>query len=197
MNYEDIIEKRLKESGGIITSSYCRENNIPTVYLTRLKNTGKISKVENGIYIDSNGDYDEYYFFQYRYKKAIYSYETALFLIGETDKIPWTTDVTVYNGYKFNEKQNGVKVHYVKKSIYDLGVIEVETMFGNKVKCYSYERVLCDFIINKDKLDIETYVKLVRSYSSYKDRNIHLLYEIAKQMGIEGKVREVMEVVYE
>lgn len=197
MNYRKQIEINLKKSGGIITSAYCRENNIPTVYLSRLAKEGKLFRVQKGIYIIEDGDYDEYYFFQYQYGKAIFSYETALFLLGVTDKIPWRIDVTVYNGYKFNEKQDTLNINYVKKSIYNLGIIQKKTMFGNIVNVYSYERILCDFISNKEKMDTEVYVKLIRSYSKYKDKDIHSLYEIARKMGIEDKVREVMEVVYE
>lgn len=197
MNYRKQIEIHLKKSGGIITSAYCRENNIPTVYLSRLAKEGKLFRVQKGIYIIEDGDYDEYYFFQYQYKKAIFSYETALFLLGVTDKIPWRIDVTVYNGYKFNEKQDTLNINYVKKSIYNIGIIQKKTMFGNIVNVYSYERILCDFISNKEKMDTEVYVKLIRSYSKYKDKDIHSLYEIARKMGIEDKVREVMEVVYE
>ena len=191
MDYEKKIEKYLEQSGGIITTSYCKEKKIPTVYLSRLLKDGKLLRVKKGIYITKDGDYDEYYFFQHQYKKAIFSYETALYLLGQTDKIPWNIDVTVYNGYKFNEKSNGVNIHYVKKSIYDLGVIQKSTMFGNKVNIYSYERTLCDFIAHKEEMDIEVYVKLIRSYSSYKERDIHSLYDIAMKMGIENKVREV------
>ena len=197
MNYRKQIEIHLKESGGIITSAYCRENNIPTVYLSRLAKEGKLFRVQKGIYIIEDGDFDEYYFFQYQYGKVIFSYETALFLLGVTDKIPWRIDVTVYNGYKFNEKQDTLNINYVKKSIYNLGIIQKKTMFGNIVNVYSYERILCDFISNKEKMDTEVYVKLIRSYSKYKDKDIHSLYEIARKMGIEDKVREVMEVVYE
>ncbi|MGF3073699.1 type IV toxin-antitoxin system AbiEi family antitoxin domain-containing protein [Facklamia sp. P13069] len=197
MNHRKQIERHLKKSGGIITSTYCRENNIPTVYLGRLVKEGKLFRVQKGIYITKDGDYDDYYFFQYQYKKAIFSYETALFILGVTDKIPWIMDVTVYNGYKFNEKQDTLNVNYVKKSIYDLGIIQKKTMFGNTVNVYSYERTLCDFISNKEKMDVEVYVKLIRSYSKYKDKDIHSLYEIARKMGIEDKVKEVMEVVYE
>ena len=197
MDYEKKIEKYLEQSGGIITTSYCKEKKIPSVYLSRLLKDGKLLRVKKGIYITKDGDYDEYYFFQHQYKKAIFSYETALYLLGQTDKIPWNIDVTVYNGYKFNEKSNGVNIHYVKKSIYDLGVIQKSTMFGNKVNIYSYERTLCDFIAHKEEMDIEVYVKLIRSYSSYKERDIHSLYDIAMKMGIENKVREVMEVAYE
>lgn len=34
MNYQEMIEKILIENSGIITSSWVRENNIPTTYLT-------------------------------------------------------------------------------------------------------------------------------------------------------------------
>ena len=197
MNYRKQIEIHLKKSGGIITSAYCRENNIPTVYLSRLAKEGKLFRVQKGIYIIEDGDYDEYYFFQYQYGKAIFSYETALFLLGVTDKIPWRIDVTVYNGYKFNEKQDTLNINYVKKSIYNLGIMQKKTMFGNIVNVYSYERILCDFIYNKEKMDTEVYVKLIRSYFKYKDKDIHSLYKIARKMGIEDKVKEVMEVVYE
>ena len=197
MNYRKQIEIYLKKSGGIITSAYCRENNIPTVYLSRLAKEGKLFRVQKGIYIIEESDYDDYYFFQYQYRKAIFSYETALFLLGVTDKIPWRKDVTVYNGYKFNEKQDTLNINHVKKSIYNLGIIQKKTMFGNIVNVYSYERILCDFIYNKEKMDTEVYVKLIRSYSKYKDKDIHSLYEIARKMGIEDKVKEVMEVVYE
>lgn len=197
MNYKEQISNYLKNSGGIITSTYCRENNIPTVYLSRLAQDGKLIKVDTGIYMTEDGDYDEYYFFQHKYKKAVFSYETALYILGETDKIPWTIDVTVYSGYKFNEKQSNVNVHYVKKSIYDLGIIQKTTMFGNTVNIYSYERILCDFIYNKEKMDPEVYVKLIRSYSDYKEKDIHSLYEISAKMGISDKVKEIMEVIYE
>ncbi|HEK9132638.1 TPA: abortive phage infection protein, partial [Streptococcus equi subsp. equi] len=53
------------------------------------------------------------------------------------------------------------------------------------------------FIAHKEEMDIEVYVKLIQSYSSYKERDIHSLYDIAMKMGIENKVREVMEVAYE
>ncbi|WP_243123053.1 hypothetical protein [Criibacterium bergeronii] len=46
-------------------------------------------------------------------------------------------------------------------------------------------------------MDIEVYVKLIRSYSDYKEKDIHSLQEISKKMGIEDKVSEIMEVAYE
>lgn len=52
-----------------------------------------------------------------------------------------------------------VDVHYVDKRIYDIGIVEVETAYGNKVKAYSLERVLCDFLVHKNEIDSEDYLK--------------------------------------
>lgn len=173
----------------MITSEFCKEEHIPTVYLSRL--------VKKGIYLSEDGVVDDFYFFQYRYKKAIFSYETALYLLGLTDKIPQIMDVTVNTNYKFNVSRAGVTIHYVKADLLTIGVVETKTILGNLVKVYSYERTLCDFISHKSDMDPEVYVNLIRSYSDYKDKNIHNLYEIADKMNVVSEVRDIMEVVYE
>ena len=197
MDYRKQIEQHLENSGGIITASYCRSNKIPTVYLSRLVREGYLQRAAEGLYISEVGMYDDYYYFQYRFKKAVFSYETALHLLGATDKIPQYMDVTVYYSYKFNKAPFKVNIHYVNKEIHGLGVVEGRTMFNNPVKVYSYERTLCDFIAHEDKMDREVYVKLIRSYSKYAKKDIHALYEIATRMRIEKKVKALMEVVYE
>ena len=85
----------------------------------------------------------------------------------------------------------------MNKKIFDSGTVEATTMYGNPVRVYSYERILCDFIAHKEKMDVETYVKLIRSYSKYEKKDIHKLYEIAALMNVQKPVKEVMEVVYE
>ena len=197
MDYKKHIEQYLEESGGIITASYCRSKKIPTVYLSRLVREGVLQRVAEGLYVSEAGIYDDYYYFQYRFKKAVFSYETALHLLGVTDKIPQDMDVTVYRGYKFNKSPFGVNIHYVNKEIYELGVVETRTMFNNPVQVYSYERTLCDCIAHEDAMDREVYIKLIRSYANYAKRDIHTLYEIATSMGLDAKVKTLMELVYE
>ncbi len=50
MNYKDKIKKYLENSGWIITCKYCRENNVPIVYLSRLSKGVELLKVKSGIY---------------------------------------------------------------------------------------------------------------------------------------------------
>lgn len=196
-NYKNQIKEYVKTSGGIVTSKYCREHNIPTIYLNRLVEEGFLFNAKRGIYLTKDGDYDEFYFFQLRYPKAIYSYNTALYFIDRTDKLSHTIDITVYNGYKFNEKMKNVDVHYVDKKIYDVGIVEVETAYGNKVKVYSLERVLCDFLVHKNEIDSEDYLKLVQSYIYDKNKDVSSFYNLIIKMGVAEKIMDVVQIMCE
>ena len=196
-NYKNQIKEYVKTSGGIVTSKYCREHNIPTIYLNRLVEEAFLFNAKRGIYLTKDGDYDEFYFFQLRYPKAIYSYNTALYFIDRTDKLPHTIDITVYNGYKFNEKMKNVDVHYVDKKIYDVGIVEVETAYGNKVKVYSLERVLCDFLVHKNEIDSEDYLKLVQSYIYDKNKDVSSFYNLIIKMGVAEKIMDVVQIMCE
>ena len=103
MNYAEKVHKLLNENGGILTASLMRENNIPTVYLTRLTREGKLKRVARGVYISREGIYDELFMLQTRFPKIIFSYETALYLLNLTDKIPGNIHLTVNHKYKFNQ----------------------------------------------------------------------------------------------
>ena len=72
---------------------------------------GEIIRADRGIYIDSNGDYDEYYFFHNRCKVAVFSYVSALYLQGFTDIIPNEMEVTLYKGYNPHRISGSVRIH--------------------------------------------------------------------------------------
>ncbi len=197
MTHLEKIQRELKKSSGIITSAFLRENNIPTVYLTRLRREGKLKKIDRGIYIAENGIYDELYILQAKYPKIIFSFETALSLLNLTDKIPEIIDITVNHNYKFNNKPSNVNINYTSKKILNLGVIETKTNVGNKVRLYSAERTLCDFVKHKSKMDPEVYLSFIKSYPSYEKQDLNVLFNIAHKMDIVQEVQEVMELVYE
>lgn len=99
MDYAKKIREKLNKTGRVITSKEFTNYNIPTIYLTRMMEKGELIRVERGIYIDLNGDYDEYYSFHNRYKVAVFSYVSALYFHGFTDIIPSEKEVKVYKNY--------------------------------------------------------------------------------------------------
>lgn len=62
MDYIKRIKEKLNKTGGVITSKELKSSDIPTIYLTRMVEKGELIRADRGIYMDSNGDYDEYYF---------------------------------------------------------------------------------------------------------------------------------------
>ena len=197
MDYIKKIKEKLNKTGGVITSKELKNFNIPTIYLTRMVEKGELSRADRGIYIESNGDYDEYYFFHNRCKVAVFSYVSALYLQGFTDIIPNEMEVTVYKGYNPHRISGNVRIHYVTKEIYDLGMTECQTMFGNTVKVYDLDRTICDFIKNRSEIETELFSKTINKYVRYGNKDLNKLYEYSKKMKIYEKVKEILEVVYE
>ena len=132
-NY-DLIMDLCKTNNGIITSEMVRDKDIPSWYLSDMVRRGLLQKEARGIYVDSPGNYDEYYSFQSRNSRCIYSFQSALYLLGMTDRVPYTKEVTVYKGYNSSHIKDDSVIHHVNKAIYDLGIVERETVFGNPVK---------------------------------------------------------------
>ena len=81
--------------------------------------------------------------------------------------------------------------------IYEIGVTEVETPSGNKIRVYDKERCICDIIRSKGRMDPEQVKKSIKQYIQSKDKNIKKLSDYAKKMGISEKVMEVIGTYYE
>jgi hypothetical protein len=67
-------------------------------------------------------------------------------------------------------------------------------MFGNIVRTYDEERTICDVINHRGKYDGETFIKAIKFYIRTSN-NQSKLFKYARELGIEKKVYEVMEVV--
>lgn len=195
MTSYDKIYKICRENNGIITANQASENSIPSWYLSDLVRKGKLDRISRGIYITAGGDYDDYYFFQLKNSRCIYSFSSALYLHGLTDRIPFKKEVTVYKGYNGKHITDGTIVHYINKSIYDIGRTECETVFGNKVISYDKERTICDLISYRKNIDVEVFSKAVKTFASDPDRDYKKLRGYAREMNIQSKIDEILELI--
>ena len=91
-----------------------------------------------------------------------------------------------------NEKCN---VLYVNEDIYNLGVVEVETPSGNKVKTYDKERCIIDLVKKKDKIDKQLYLQALREYFNDRTNDHAQLIRYAKIFHIERPVRDYMDIL--
>lgn len=193
----EIIESIMKMNNGYITSKELSNLGIHRMYLNTMWKKGKVEKVANGIYIDSSRMEDNYYVFSLSMPNTIYSHMTALYFHGLSIKAPNDKyDITVRRTYSSKHLKN-YNVFYVNDNIYELGLTEVETPMGNKVRVYDIERCICDIIRSKKRMDSE-YVKYsIREYIKRKDKDLIKLSKYADKMGIKNEVMNFVEVFYE
>ena len=193
----EIIKELMKNNNGYITSRELDMFDIHRMYLSIMKEKGLIEKVAPGIYIDTNKIEDKYYIFSLSMPNAIYSHMTALYFHGLSIKEPNDVyDITVKRSYNSNhlKKHN---VFYVDNDKYELGLTEVETPMGNKVKVYDIERCICDIIRSKNRMDFEHIKHSVKEYVKRKDKDLVKLSLYAEKLGVKEVVMDYVSMMYE
>ncbi|NLV90668.1 MAG: transcriptional regulator [Tenericutes bacterium] len=186
----------IKNNGGYITAKEIERKNINRYHLMLLLKEGQIIRISRGYYSLKNGFADNFYIMLSKSKRSVFSDATALYLHDLSDRNPSVYDITIPYGYGNSYKdEKKVNLHYVKKELLDLGLIEMESPFGMKVRVYDAERTICDIIKNKNRMDLEIFTRALQRYSKLKSKDLNKLMRYAKQLKIDKKVREYMEVL--
>lgn len=191
------IEKIAEENHGVIKTSAVEAEGISRPMLRKYVEEGKLEQVRKGLYVRTDDLADEFAMVQFQSSKAIFSYGTALYLWGLSDRTPHRFDITVPQGTnisRFKRDNPTIRCHYVQPEVYDVGITEILSPQGAIVRLYDKERCICDLIRDKDKVDIQIYTQAIKDYFNTKaDRRKLLKY--SKVLGVEDKVRTYMEVL--
>jgi predicted transcriptional regulator of viral defense system len=193
-NYEKIKEI-LNKNNGIITSQMLSDRDIPSIYLTRMVKQGKLQRIDRGIYSTEEVVLDEYYFLYQKNQRAIFSFSSALYLHGLTDRIPYQMEITLPSSYNSSHINEDVTIHKVIKKYYSLGRIIKKTMFGNEVACYDMERTICDLVRFRHKIDVEIFKKALIGYKNHPERDYQKLRQYAQTMGISKQINDLLDVI--
>lgn len=193
---ESAIQQILKNNNGIVTTTQVTEARIPRRCLSAMVESGTIYKVDRGIYALSDVWEDELFFMQYRLSKGVFSFETALYLHGMTDRTPIRYTMTFPLGYNTGSvKKQGIIAKLSTEETYDLGIITMPSPSGNLVKVYDIERTLCDIAKARHKADIQVINQAMKTYASSKDKDIAKLMSFAERLRVKSKVLKYMEVL--
>ena len=186
------IKQIMKENNGIVSSRLIEPLEISRQYLSVLESNNEIERVSRGIYQSPAVFEDNFYSFQAKYKKAIFSHMNALYFYDMTEEFPYNYTVTVPQSYHVDTVNEKCNVFYVSEEILKLGICEVETPNGNKVRAYDLERSICDIIRSKNRMDLEQIKKTIKQYMKSNEKNMSKLSEYSKQMGINEQVMEMV-----
>ena len=192
MSNEKKVIEFLNNKHGYITTAEFLALGINKPLIQKFINEGLIEKVSYGLYMDNSILKDEYYILQKKYPLAIFSYNTALYILNLTNRTPTQIDITVPRDKKVRGNYN---IHRVSKKYYNIGIIEAESPNGNPIKIYNAERCICDMLRTEGEFDLELQNRVLDYYFSSKDKNIDLLLEYAEIFNIYEKVNTIVEVM--
>ena len=192
---EEII-RMAKENNGTVTTAMVVEAGFSRGNIKYLADKGMIEKSARGVYTLPEVWEDEIFNLQNRFKRGIYSHETALFLWDLTDRTPNRYHMTFPANYNLtNPKEENVQCVQCMEALYELGIANAMTPGGNEVRAYSMERTLCDILRPHSRVDIQIVTEAFKRYANRSDKNIPVLSEYAKMLKVETKLRTYLEVL--
>jgi predicted transcriptional regulator of viral defense system len=190
------VRRLLRDRNGILLTSDLSRNGIPRTYLSILEKKGEIQRVARGVYSTVDALVDEMTVLQSRYKNAVFSHETALYLWDLTDRTPLRYSVTVPSEYNATSlKASGAKVYFIKPDQYSLGLITMKSPQDNDIKVYDLERTICDVVRSRNQMDVQFINEALKRYVTRNDKNLDLLYDYATQFRIQKNLRTYIEVL--
>lgn len=190
--YDKFIDE-INKNNGVITAKQALKLGISRMNLKKMTDTGMIKRLDYGIYVTDKFVYDDFYLFQLKHPNTVFSYNTALYFHGMTERTPIKMDITTSQNNSLYYCKNEVNIYRVRKEILNLGKINAKTFTEKIVNCYNLERTVCDIINNKKNIDIEVANKAIKNCIKSKDFNSNLMFEYAKKLKVYEKVETYME----
>lgn len=196
MKDKEKIRKMLKKTrNGVITSKQVSDSGIYRGAIKSLVEDDIVYQYGRGIYVDNSKLEDEFYLLQCKYGRGIFSHETALYLLGYSDRTPEKFTMTFPKGYNTPSiKNENIEIVRVIPENYSLGVIEMKSPSGNIIKVYNLERSLCD-VLRGSVNDVQIINPAMKKYANSKEKDINKLMKYAEQLKVKPKVLNYMEVL--
>jgi hypothetical protein len=139
---------------------------------------------------------DDLYLYQKRCANVIYSHETALYLLDYAERTPFLYSLTVpSNAYIAANIVKDCKVFYIKPDLYLLGRTSLSTKMGHVVWCYDLERIICDLIRSRSRIDDQIVTAAIKKYVNDKAANFARLGHYAELLRVTKLLRRYTEIL--
>jgi predicted transcriptional regulator of viral defense system len=186
----------LQENKGFLKTSDAVAEGVSRTVLGDFVRKYELERVAHGLYMSQDTWEDGLFVIQVRYPEAVFSHETALYLLNLANREPAPFSVTLKTGKNTAGLSNqGVRVYKVKDELFGEGIIQVNSTSGHMVRAYNVERTICDLFRSRRNIEIQDLQAAVKDYVRLKDKNIPLLMRYAKAFSVEKIVRQYLEVL--
>lgn len=197
MKRADEYKKIFERYGGMMRTKDLQKEKIQYRTLQRLIDQEVVEKVRYGYYQWINPeDFSEVGTVIRLFPDAVFCMETALRYYEYSDRTPaeWHLAVSKDSGKsRFKIDYPFVKPHYMEPSWLEVGLTS-GTMDGHKVRIYDKDRVICDCLRYRNKMDKEIFNKAVQRYIADPEKSIPHLLEYAEVLRVKKIVKELIGV---
>ena len=189
--YKEIFDKY----GGMMRTCQLNEEKVLYRPLQKLVDKGLVEKVRYGYYqwIDHD-DLSEISTIIRLFPDAVLCMYSALRYYEYSDRIPgeWHLAVSKHSGKsRFKIDYPFVKPYYVEPSILELGLTYGD-INGHEVRIYDKDRLICDCIRYRNRMDKEIFNKAIQSYVTDSGIYIPNLLEYAEILRVKKPVKELV-----
>ena len=184
----EILFDLAESNDGYVSVSEAKQYGIAQTYLSSAESEGLFHKVCKGLYLKGGYERDPFYELSFRYKKAVFSFRSALFLHGLIDEE--TLEVNLPLNY-FTSGIPGIVCAHAGAKEYGLGQSLVVTPRGNLVSSYDLERTMVDLLRHMDEFDNETFLSLWRK-AKEKSPYLEKLFHYAEAFHVSGELKVMM-----
>lgn len=183
--------------GGIMKTSELTKEKIYYADVANLIRAGVVEKIRRGYYqwVD-NDNFSEAVTISKLFPDGILCMDTALRHYGYSDRTPaqWHIAVNKFsNRTRFKIDYPFVKPYFVAPDVLEIGLCEQE-IDGNKVRMYDKERVICDCLRYRNKMDKEIFNKAIQGYVSDTSKSIPKLMEYSVPLRCQKLVKDLIGV---
>ena len=124
---------------------------------------------------------------------SVFSHETALYLLGLSEREPTQYSLTLRAGTNSSGlAKQGFKVYKVKQEHFGEGVIKTVSPSGHELRVYNLERTICDLLRSRRNVESQELQAAIKGYVGLKSKNIPLLMRYAKSFSIEKIIRQYL-----
>ena len=193
----DNILEFMENNGGTIDLKDAEKENFSPKKLQRMAKKGKIERVSDGLYLHPEFLEDEYYTFQHRAPKAIFSHETALYLHKLSDENPIKITATIPSGYNsaMIKERDKYRFYYLKEDLWQKGQETIKSPFGKLLNVYTKEMTLVQMISKIDNLDRDLVLTALKRGLRNKELDTLKLLDYSKDFRCEEQMRNYLEVL--
>jgi len=196
MNKFDSLDLLVQNKKGFIKTSEATGIGVSRAYFGEYVKERGLERVSHGLYMSQDAWDDGMYVIQVRYPGAVFSHETALYLLNLAEREPTQYAVTLKAGTNSTGlAKSGVKVYKVKAELFNEGINEAQSPSGHKIRNYNAERTICDLIRSRSNIEIQDLQTAIKEYVRLKNKNIPLLMRYAKMFSVEKILRQYLEVL--